>query len=489
MRYFILIFLLLPSFYSPSQAQDMCVAVGSACQEVDSNLACYAGGNIDIIQRTNTGDFLQEGDTIDLSDIDRMTFTNGSAVFQLNDTLKLTVYGNVSLENQTQPPANVSAVLTANGRIRIVPELGDNPALIITAVNSGEALELLGRTEAGDWLLVRFPEQYASQNRTIGWVSTQVLSIQGDRMALPVLAHGIIQRDQTAVERLQAGGALAPMSQFMFASSADDSECATSGILVESSRRNRITINDLDINISGNAFLSMDDDTLDLAVIDGYAIVNQSEQMQLVPAGTYITSEFAPALPYEAELSDQLTALAPALTVSEPLAEDQIQAVIAETLAPHGALSGTYRFAPAQVTQYAFESTSPYGDNSGCMNTYQSTVDTRLVFEEAHMTAGRSYGATENQPAFTFPRISDTTFGHSEAQHAVYHRVPNELMSMMTFPTAESFIILSPTEVLWRMSTAYHHSTEWEGYGGIHAESYYTKLACEFRFYGQWVSE
>lgn len=521
----------------PPLVDQALTAITTVCQAVRRNQACYANGQITAQGRvpeftfSNIGDIasLIDIETLRLSALDTTTQSWGISLMNLQANLPdslpgkgviLLAFGDTQIENATTPPVNISATLTANGRARIVPQGGNNPGLIITAISQGTSVEVLGRTEVSDWLLIRFPEVAQLSERTIGWVSLEVLRINGDTSTLPVYDAEIIRSDESAVANLQAGGALPPMTAFYFTSGIGDSPCATvpdSGILLQTPQGAstvQFTVNEVNITLGSSAFLTMGQGFMEVTVIDGKAVVSTPQGSQLVPGGTQTTIALSedgrtptqtPTDPqpylnnqqqiYEAFLQRLFTTpettstFIEPIVVATPIPAEEIPQFIQETYAPNGALDGVYRFSPAIVTQFVFETN--FSNIKDCTDNYQFISDVPLAFGIDNLNTQKSIGATEiSANGYRFERISPATFGSSEAEHATYQRIPADIMSFMTFPTAESFTVLSPTQVLWKATIAVNQSTTWSGYdyGGNPVPNDYVQFACQYEFYGTWIA-
>jgi hypothetical protein len=100
-----------------------------------------------------------------------------------------------------------------------------------------------------------------------------------------------------------------------------------------------------------------DPQALDIYVLEGKAVVQTADSVQLVPAGTFTTvpltadgkspdGDLTPAQPYELDVLGNLplAGLANAIEVATPVPSENIEAVVAETFVINGVLAGQYRY-------------------------------------------------------------------------------------------------------------------------------------------------
>ncbi|MFN8376895.1 MAG: SH3 domain-containing protein [Anaerolineae bacterium] len=369
------ILLLLCISWSAALAQGDCPAIVSTaletvsdvCISVGRNQACY--GNLRLRAAPQAGveqfTFEQTGDLINLADLQTLQTTPlniesgewGIALLSLQanlpDTLPgqnvtLLAFGDVMLENAVPRPIEIDVSATANARVRSAPttEAGNN---VIAVIPAGTTFTANGKNEAGDWLRVRVPDSVEGAG-LIGWVATSILSIGGDASTL-----NVVNPDEAA---------FTPMQSFYFASSIGDSVCSQapeSGILLQTpagAGTVSFQVNGVSIALGSTLFLQTAQNSLDINVIEGGAYVTAEGVTQLVPAGTFtsvpLTSDgHAPSgvptdpQPYNAAAFaslpvDAASPLPEPIAVAPAVPAAEVDAAVAATFAPYGALSGTY---------------------------------------------------------------------------------------------------------------------------------------------------
>ncbi|HVU13752.1 MAG TPA: SH3 domain-containing protein [Phototrophicaceae bacterium] len=201
---------------------------------------------------------------------------------------------------------------------------------IVTTIPVSGSLNADGRLEDSSWLRVELT------NGGIGWVAASVSKVTGDVSTLAVLAAS----DTT------------PKTGYTLMVS-PDSNCADapSGVLIQTADTLALSINGVSLTLNkATAFVSIANQALTVAVLDGTATVGAQGQTVSVFAGTETTvaldanglaSDKPSALTgYDATTVAQLpvTQLAVAVTAEAPLTADEITAKQSQFT------EGTYRF-------------------------------------------------------------------------------------------------------------------------------------------------
>jgi uncharacterized protein YgiM (DUF1202 family) len=89
--------------------------------------------------------------------------------------------------------ADVTATVNAN-TLRVRQEASaDSP--IVAGLRQGDSVKVSGRSEDGTWLQVQIPDV-----ETLGWVSAEFVTVEGDAMALPVPGEPAVAEEPAAVE-------------------------------------------------------------------------------------------------------------------------------------------------------------------------------------------------------------------------------------------------------------------------------------------------
>jgi hypothetical protein len=363
----------------PPQVMRALSSAAQACDGLGRNQACYANLSIDAQTRTPSVTFASVGDTANVADLqalrlsalDLMNDVWGIAIMNLQASLpdsvagqgvRLVLLGDVQLENRVSS-VRLSVTATANARLRREPvSAGD--ANVIVVAPSGTVLEAHGRNEAGDWLRVVYND--VNKGRSIGWVSTQVLSGAGERMKLEVI---------------EANAPLyAPLQAFVLRSGIGDSPCSEapeSGLLVQTPSgvgSVSFNANGVEIALGSTAFLQTQTEggnALRMSVVEGTGFMTAEGSTQVVPSGTFVTvplsDDFsapigepsAPqgyddsltlSLPLGATSAPTQALLPEAVTASEPLSEAEIETQITAALSSTSLRSGLWQVVVTNIT-------------------------------------------------------------------------------------------------------------------------------------------
>ncbi len=82
-------------------------------------------------------------------------------------------------------PAEIIGTVTENSRVRASPSTS---AAILTRLNKGDQVKVVGRNAASDWYEILLP----SDANARGWISAELVQLQGSPEALPVVQPGAI---------------------------------------------------------------------------------------------------------------------------------------------------------------------------------------------------------------------------------------------------------------------------------------------------------
>jgi hypothetical protein len=345
--------------------------------ETGRNAICYGNASITVESRVGDVVFAEVGDIADVAQIQAVTLapysaqeaTWGVALMRLQANLPdslpgqnvtIVALGDVALTNSVaNAGATLDVTMTANGRMRSTPTTASN-ANVLTSVPSGTTLEAIGRDATGTWV-------YTDYAGTVGWISTQVLNVPGDVNSLSLLPDEPVFR--------------APMQAFTLSTGIGQAECEAlplDGILLQSptdAGQVSLTINGVDIAMGSTLFINTQDNTLQVFVLEGIAIVGALDAQQIVPAGTFVTVPLdetgtAPAdvpsapQPYDNDQlanlpvgaldnatsdSPTVTVLPEAVAISAPLPQEDIEETISTYVAGLGLEAGTYTITRVQA--------------------------------------------------------------------------------------------------------------------------------------------
>lgn len=271
-------------------AQQALVEVGQNCAEMDRNSACYGFNRVGATFAQQQPDdlFSQPSDrtsvnllsSIQTSPLDAALELWGIAVLRLQANIPNTLPGQnvvfilmgdtqvqnaVPADQAAQPSdTTVDVVTKERARLRSLPNLLAN---VVKVAESGQTLQADAVDASGEWIRVVV-------DGTPGWMNRQVVS-DADFSALPVVS------DQT----------LAPMQAFYLTTALGDPQCneAPSMLVVQGPKGVKIdlTVNEAKIQIGSTIILRLlDENTMEIIVIDGEALVNNL----LVPAGFKATA-------------------------------------------------------------------------------------------------------------------------------------------------------------------------------------------------------
>lgn len=249
-------------------------------------------------------------------------------------------------------------------------------------------------------------------------------------------------------------------------------------------------MNQVPITLSSTAYISAGSGAMRVTLAEGSAIITTPDGAQIVLVGTFSEIPLspegtapagAPSAPQTADqtLLDALASVLSAVTASQqqatlpqnveiaaPLPETEIAAAIQENFAPFGGLDGLYNFTMTSTQEFACDTNMPGG--CACANNYRQLIPYHLPFADGLINAERSSSATANSATgFNFRLNGDGNYGDSLATHQAFRSVPAELSSFMSWSMAESYRVVSPTEVALRFTISQNASDRWSGYDGL----------------------
>ncbi len=274
-----------------AQVQAALTYTDTVCDGIGRNQACYGNQLLDYTAVEDAADlaFDAPGDLVDLTQIGSLRLSQlvapdewGVAMLQIQanlpDTLPgqnvaMLLFGQVEIDNAGgELPTRLSGTLTSNANLRGGP--GTNFAVMGAGANGAE-VEVEGRNADSTWFRIRRPDD------TRAWVFGNLISIEGDVEALPVL-----EGDEAA------GPLFGPMQAFTFRTGLGETRCdgaPRDGILVQTpagAGKIQIQANQVDIRLGSTAFLrAIPGDGMTIDVIEGQGTVTAQGTTIIVPAG------------------------------------------------------------------------------------------------------------------------------------------------------------------------------------------------------------
>jgi hypothetical protein len=315
----------------PAIVASALAVVQEACEALGTDEICYGYLVLEASPRTGAQDFrfVSPGDIVDVIDVESMRLNAMDVALgvwgvvlmkvQLDPTnpdaepVTVLLFGDVSLDatNQFVPiEAGEDAV-----NIRALPS---TDAQVLQTLDPGATITANGRLEDGSWLRVRVTNNQDAL--ALGWVSADVVTINGDMEVLPIVSPD----DPIDPEDLNFG----PMQAFQFTSGGLDAPCAeapNSGMLIQTPEGQAavtISIDEIIIDVSGTAFIQAEaDGNLSVNQIDGTSEVTANGSTSIAVEGTTVN----------VGLDENLT---PISTPSPPSATDPevVQALPVEVL-------------------------------------------------------------------------------------------------------------------------------------------------------------
>lgn len=259
-------------------------AVGDNCEGLGRNAACYGYNSVGatFLQDVDENFFTLPADRAEIGIIESIRTTPlslndnqwGIAVMRVQANLPNTIpgqgvlfmlLGETSVTNAVAqdaafvPVEPVMVTSTVNANVRSGPSTRNN---VLFAVGVGTSLAADAQNPAGDWLRITYGDR-------VGWIFGELVT-GADTSTLPVI-------DETSV---------GPMQAFYFTTGIGETLCAEApDVLLIQGPENitvDLTANEANISISSTVLLQLiDENTMQITVVDGQAVVNNL----VVPAG------------------------------------------------------------------------------------------------------------------------------------------------------------------------------------------------------------
>lgn len=274
---------------------------GEACGGTARNQVCY--GNLRLDAQGSGADFRfkQIGDRAGIANLrslttyplDEKTGEWGIAVMKVQanlpdslpgQNLTFILFGDATLENAVDPKLADAPVLS--GRSRSSANLRSGPGTSFSiqgGLSQDEAVTLVGRNAAGDWLLVR-------REAGLAWVSASLIRSDSD------FAELVVVGDDTRFT--------APMQAFRLRNGLADNHCdeaPVSGLVVQSPEGAKVSfqVNGVDVQMGSTAlFRALPDAILRVINLQGeVSVSHQGQTITLQPGQSLDVPEGSPAGP------------------------------------------------------------------------------------------------------------------------------------------------------------------------------------------------
>lgn len=290
---------------------------GSTCFGLEPGQACVGNGSVTALGFDGGALMTQAGDRADVRNIQIVSSTSfedelSIVTLSLEEGMSWIAFGDVTLNNLVMPIHELTAVATGSANIRVMPE-GDAEIIARAGVNDG--LRLNGRTQDSRWVRAAVPGGTA-----FGWVSVDVLNIQGNLQSLlvtapdrpvlrPFMQIEVVTGERSACENSLPSGALLQ--------SANNEQLVT------------IRMGSAEVQLRGTAFvISRGVGYPTVYMYYGYAIVDGGFGERFIPAGAVDLGNAI--IPFSASLmaSLPLQLLPIPIALPDPITEADIARLI-----------------------------------------------------------------------------------------------------------------------------------------------------------------
>lgn len=266
----------------------------SNCADMDMNELCYASGTQEIASRLPDDESYNEvGDTIEIGHVDVLAITSTaeeSSIAMLapranfvDDTLRMVVVGNVSLQNLGNSRSDFVAAEIAVSRRNGAQIYTEPDAPTEEYLCWGCVVRAIGRSADGVWLAV------LNEDDSSLWVAAADMEATIDFQLLPIV-------EADAIPQPPYVGA---MQAFTLISGIDDAPCAgapESGVIVQTpdlDRNGFLIVNGLDIQFAGTLFLQAQPDAvMVVTVLEGEALLGTGDDAFTLNVGERLSYPF-----------------------------------------------------------------------------------------------------------------------------------------------------------------------------------------------------
>lgn len=238
------------------------------CQATDRNQACFGHVNLTAEAQPDAGsfEFVEVGDIVDvatirtlrLSTLDTSAGAWGVVLMRLQANLPdatpgqnvtFMLFGDTEIRNaatsvaeQDVPTVVAQIASSLNANVRVGP---DSAMAVLASVPSGTDVVANGQSPDGEWIRINVPD---SENDSLGWISSQLITTTGDFGTLNVVQPGQPQ--------------FGPMQAFYLSTGIGAPVCnemPDNGMLVQTPKgvgEINLLVNEVEISMGSTVFLS-----------------------------------------------------------------------------------------------------------------------------------------------------------------------------------------------------------------------------------------
>ena len=273
----------------------------SACDGLAAGEACFAGETrtLDAIGELRTGGL--DGATWDIAQLRvPADLESGAATLILFGPAQVqNLNGSAAVELTPTPSPTPLPTLMAvpRGNLRVRSGPGTNFD-IITVITPEDEVEVIGRTEAGDWVLIALDLGFY-------WTFTEILTLDGPVERLPVVDPTTVVQPEAEAEPVaydlpdeaivRAPDLSAPMQAFSLSTQVDGSDCADApagGLLIQTPTDAETTflVNGIAVTVRGTALLRAESgQSLDAVNLGGSLRLTRDGRGTVIAPGQQIT--------------------------------------------------------------------------------------------------------------------------------------------------------------------------------------------------------
>lgn len=333
-------------------AQDACIALiqsaietNDACDAISPSEICYGRGPITAEAYPEITDFAFDESgaispassiqTLHLLGTDESSGQLATAVVGFQNGSRITVIGNITLQNTALTAAEQTAVSTdiavnssQNVNVRAFPSAD---AAVLSTLAPGTYIQATGRSIDNEWIRIVLAAQ--NENPIIGWLFARTV-----RLTEASTLDNLAELPMIDVSQPEFGA----LQQFNIQLGAGSSDCTDpmGGILIQAASRTvpaELMVNGVQIQVSGTAFIYVSaEGEVRLVVADGIARVQIGDEKQtaggvseiILPSlsvangGIAATEEPAAGTDETATATEEAPAATEEAPISEPVLKD-----------------------------------------------------------------------------------------------------------------------------------------------------------------------
>lgn len=222
----------------PNLVKDALDLTALNCDATDTNQACYGFIDIDAETRTNTIDFTNPGDIVDVLDLQGVQLSPMDLDNGLWGLMVMDVEANTT--DDSTAVDNVQIVLFGDTELRDASQFVQVVALddidiyekprrdseVIFRLAQDESIIVNSQLEDGSWLRIRFNDEETGES-FIGWLEAEKVTAASDLDVVQTMTaeNAELPPDDLSVQ-------YGPMQAFVFESGRDDAPCEKPPIVV-----------------------------------------------------------------------------------------------------------------------------------------------------------------------------------------------------------------------------------------------------------------